>query len=101
MDVDTAINILCHIYRHWSLLNSAPNWAAYIYWQFSFKGLFTRTVSVSLSVTVSVKVYHYVNGNRPFDRQNERQMDHHYVFDVNLTEMVTETDTEMVSEVVV
>ena len=44
------------------------------------KGLFTRTVSVS----VTVKVYHCVNGNGPFDRQNgfctdsAHQMERHH-----------------------
>ena len=33
------------------------------------KGLFTRTVSVPLSVKVTVKVYHYANGDGPFGRQ--------------------------------
>ena len=35
---------------------------------FQSKGLFTRTVSVSVSV--SLKVYHCVNGDGPFDGQN-------------------------------
>ena len=34
------------------------------------KGLFTRTISVSMSVSVTVKVYHCVNRNGPFDGQN-------------------------------
>ena len=35
------------------------------------KGPFTRTISVPVSVTVTVKVYHYTNGDGPFDRQIE------------------------------
>ena len=52
--------------------------------------MFILTVSVSL--TVSVKVYHCVNGNRLFDGQiefrthSDRQTDCHYVHNVNLTD---------------
>ena len=38
-------------------------------WIQNSKGLFTLfTHTVSVSVAVSVKVYHCVNGDRPFDR---------------------------------
>ena len=68
------------------------------------KGMFTHTVSVSTCVTVSVKVYHCVNGNRLFDTENgfgthsNCQTDHHYTHNVNLTETVTDMDTEMATE---
>ena len=57
------------------------------------KDLFTRTVSVP--VAVSVKVYHCVNGDGPFDRLNgyRSHSDHHHTHNVNLTETVTETET--------
>ena len=48
------------------------------------KGLFTSTVSVSVSFSITVKVYHGVNGNGPFERQNgfctlsARQTDRHH-----------------------
>ena len=50
-------------------------------WSKGSNGLSTRTGPVSVSVSVTVKVYHCVNGNGPFDRQNGfcthsvRQMD--------------------------
>ena len=47
------------------------------------KGLFTRTVSV--------KVYHCANGDRPFDGQNGFCL---HSYNVSLMETVTETDTE-------
>ena len=33
------------------------------------KGPFTRSISMSVSVPVTIKVYHCVNDDRPLDRQ--------------------------------
>ena len=66
------------------------------------KGLFTWTFSMYVSASVSVKVYHCANGNGPFDGQNgfrihsDCQTNRHYIHNVNLTEMVMDTETETV-----
>ena len=66
------------------------------------KGLFTRTVSVPVSI--SVKIYHCANGNGPFDGQNRyrthsaHQTVRLYWDNVNFTETDTETETLRVNK---
>ena len=64
---------------------------------------FTRTISVSISITISVKIYHCVNGNGLFDGQNwyrthsDRQMVRLHLCNVNLVETKTERETVRVN----
>ena len=67
---------------------------------YSVKACLHVSVSVFVSASVSVKVYHCINGNGLFDDQNgyrTRSDHHHHTHNVNLTEMVTDMETETVN----